>query len=335
MKNKYLLLGIVIYLQCLNLTAQVSSPSGTISSTTNPSTGNVGIGTTTPNAKLEVVGNLKATKAIFSGKELTGEVFTDWDDAIEKSIVFSAGKTVPGSLYKRLFTMHDISMSSPYSINSTIFNMRDRAGKERFNVLLYEGYGSILELKDHNQSEVFKISGTSESAYVQIPKSNTKFIIGGYSNDPIITTHNFVVKGSSLIQGNIITDSNIGIGTKNPDERLTVKGKIHAEEVKVDLNIPPDFVFQKYYTGTSLLKETYRMPTLQEVESFTKKNHHLPETPSAKDIKENGFNLKQMTALLLQKVEELTLYTIEQEKRIKKQGKRIEDLENKLYIQKY
>jgi hypothetical protein len=109
---------------------------------------------------------------------------------------------------------------------------------------------------------------------------------------------------------------NVGIGSTNPDEKLTVKGKIHAEEVRVDLNVPADYVFQKYYTGASLLKEDYKMPTLEEVAAFTKKNHHLPEIPSAAQIQKEGLHLKQMTNLLLQKIEELTLYTIEQEKRI-------------------
>jgi len=59
------------------------------------------------------------------------------------------------------------------------------------------------------------------------------------------------------------------------------------------------------------------MPTLEEVEAYTKANHHLPEVPSAATIKEEGLQLKEMTTILLQKVEELTLYTIEQEKRIK------------------
>jgi len=59
------------------------------------------------------------------------------------------------------------------------------------------------------------------------------------------------------------------------------------------------------------------MPTLEEVEAYTKENHHLPNVPSAKEIKEEGLHLKEMTNLLLQKIEELTLYTIEQEKRIK------------------
>ena len=112
-------------------------------------------------------------------------------------------------------------------------------------------------------------------------------------------------------------DGNVGIGTKNPDEKLTVKGKIHAEEVRVDLAVPADYVFQKYYTGASALKADYVMPSLEEVAAFTKKNHHLPAMPSATQIQKEGLHLKQMTNLLLQKVEELTLYTIQQEKRIK------------------
>ena len=119
----------------------------------------------------------------------------------------------------------------------------------------------------------------------------------------------------------------VGIGSINPDSELTVKGKIHCVEVKVDLQVPADYVFEKYYTGVSELKEDYTMPTLAEVEAYTKENHHLPNIPSASEIKEEGLHLKEMTNLLLQKVEELTLYTIEQEKHIKAQEKRIKALE--------
>lgn len=117
----------------------------------------------------------------------------------------------------------------------------------------------------------------------------------------------------------------VGVGTYNPDSKLTVKGKIHCEEVKVDLQVPADYVFEKYYTGSSTLKANYTMPTLEEVEAFTKKNNHLPAIPPAKEIQENGLHLKEMTNLLLQKIEELTLYTIEQEKRIKKLEKKLAD----------
>lgn len=111
-------------------------------------------------------------------------------------------------------------------------------------------------------------------------------------------------------------NGNVGIGSINPDEKLTVKGKIHAEEVRVDLQVPADYVFQKYYTGKSDLKSDYVMPTLAEVEKFTKENNHLPSVPSAQEIKEKGLQVGEMSNALLQKIEELTLYIIEQNKRI-------------------
>ncbi|SFN74538.1 hypothetical protein SAMN05421738_1363, partial [Algoriella xinjiangensis] len=54
------------------------------------------------------------------------------------------------------------------------------------------------------------------------------------------------------VDGNLMSiqdNGRVGIGTSNPDEKLTVKGKIHAEEIIVDLAVPADYVFQKYFTG--------------------------------------------------------------------------------------
>lgn len=100
---------------------------------------------------------------------------------------------------------------------------------------------------------------------------------------------------------------NIGIGTTKPDAKLTVKGTIHTEEVKVDLNIPaPDYVF----------KEEYKLPSLAEVAAYIKQNQHLPEVPSAKEMEEKGVNVGEMNMLLLKKVEELTLYILQQQKEI-------------------
>ena len=131
-----------------------------------------------------------------------------------------------------------------------------------------------------------------------------------------------VPRGSS----NVTFNGNVGIGSTNPDQKLTVKGKIHAEEIIVDLSVPADYVFQKYYTGKSDLKSDYTMPTLAEIESFTKKNHHLPNVPSAQEVQQNGVSLGQMSNVLLQKVEELTLYAIEQQKKLEEQTKTIATL---------
>lgn len=119
-----------------------------------------------------------------------------------------------------------------------------------------------------------------------------------------------------------LTEKNgkIGIGTNSPDELLTVKGIIHAQEVKVDLNgaVAPDYVFEKYFTGYSQSLPDYEIISLEALEAFLQENNHLPNSPSAKEMEENGIDLKKMNLLLLQKIEELTIYTLQQQKEIEK-----------------
>lgn len=113
-------------------------------------------------------------------------------------------------------------------------------------------------------------------------------------------------------------DGKIGIGTNFPDELLTVKGKIHTQEVIVDLDgaVAPDYVFENYFNGFSEAMPEYRLISLKELEAFLKENNHLPNVPSAETMKQEGISLKEMNLLLLQKIEELTLYTLQQQKEI-------------------
>lgn len=96
----------------------------------------------------------------------------------------------------------------------------------------------------------------------------------------------------------------VGIGTLNPGYKLDVRGTIRAMEEKVDVNVPADYVFA----------ENYPLRPLDEVETFVKKNQHLPGIPSAKVIQESGWELGEMSNKLLEKIEELTLYVIELKK---------------------
>ena len=115
------------------------------------------------------------------------------------------------------------------------------------------------------------------------------------------------------------TDGNVGIGITTPDEKLAVNGNIHTKEVRVDLTGWSDFVFEK----------EYKLPTLKEVEKHIKEKGHLKDIPSAKHVEENGILLGNMDAKLLQKIEELTLYILQQQNKIEQLGKRISKQENK------
>jgi hypothetical protein len=103
------------------------------------------------------------------------------------------------------------------------------------------------------------------------------------------------------------TTGNVGIGTTNPNQKLTVNGTIYGKEVKVDLNVPgPDYVFA----------HNYQLPTLTELKTYIDQHKHLPEVPSAAAMEANGINLGEMNMLLLKKIEELTLYVIELKKEL-------------------
>ncbi|QLG46775.1 fibronectin type III domain-containing protein [Costertonia aggregata] len=130
---------------------------------------------------------------------------------------------------------------------------------------------------------------------------------------------NWTLNGSNLYYG----DGNIGIGTDDPGTwKLAVNGNVRAKEVKVETGWS-DYVFYK----------DYPLPTLEEVEKHIKEKGHLINIPSAKEVEQNGIRLGEMNKLLLEKIEELTLYTIKQEQKIKFQTLEIEflkSLENRI-----
>ena len=125
--------------------------------------------------------------------------------------------------------------------------------------------------------------------------------------------------GNPIPRLNILSNGFVGIGSLNPDAILTVNGTIHATEVKVDLTVPADYVF----------KSDYKLMPLNDVEKFVKINSHLPEIPSAEEITKDGLKMGEMQNKLLQKVEELTLYVIAQQKQIQSLHTELETLKSK------
>jgi hypothetical protein len=89
---------------------------------------------------------------------------------------------------------------------------------------------------------------------------------------------------------------------------VKVKGKVIADSIVINSWVikAPDYVFE----------DNYALPTLQQVESFVKQNRHLPDVPSARQMETQGVNVGEMNMVLLKKVEELTLYVLQQQKEI-------------------
>ena len=114
---------------------------------------------------------------------------------------------------------------------------------------------------------------------------------------------------------------NVGIGVLVPDGqyKLSVNGRIRAKGLRVQSAGWSDFVFEP----------DYKLLSLPELEKFIKANKHLPEIPSTKEVMKDGQEVGEIQSKLLQKIEELTLYTIE----LNKQVKALEDKNKKLETQ--
>jgi hypothetical protein len=116
------------------------------------------------------------------------------------------------------------------------------------------------------------------------------------------STYNFKCNG--LTRMYITSLGNVGIGTTNTSGyKLSVNGNIRAKDMTVYVSWA-DYVFAS----------DYKLKSIDEVESFIKENKHLPDVPSETEVLENGINVGEMNKILLQKIEELTLYMIELKK---------------------
>jgi hypothetical protein len=89
--------------------------------------------------------------------------------------------------------------------------------------------------------------------------------------------------------------------------RLALETMIYSRKMKVTQGIIwPDYVFKK----------NYKLPSLKETEDYIIKNGHLPETPTSKEVENNGLNIADMLTLQMKKIEEMTLYIIDQQKQM-------------------
>lgn len=206
----------------------------------------------------------------------------------------------------QLGTYNDTDKGIALSIERNSRNIgigTDNAG-ERLVVQDNDAKLVVRDGADNNSSNAAALelleysSGTFDGGgYVRWDGSANQLILGtrltGTNNDIFVVSRN---------------GENVGIGTTSnaalsSTYKLHVNGKIRAKEIVVETGWA-DFVFE----------DDYKLRSLEEVESFIKDNGHLPDVPSAEHVAENGVTVGEMEAILLQKVEELTLYVIEMKK---------------------
>jgi hypothetical protein len=184
--------------------------------------------------------------------------------------------------------------------------------------------GFKLQNRQHEfDIELFDLGGGSRSRFYLEDKLKMEFCPG--CKGPRVTSliicedleipYNYSTLDLSYTKGiNYVKNGSYRFSIRETGD-ATFDGKITAKEIEVKAKVWADHVFS----------DEFELPDLSVVEDFISENNHLPGIPAESEIIENGLNIGEMNAILIQKIEELTLYIIEQEKRIT-------DLENKLYL---
>lgn len=309
-----------------------------------PSSGNVGIGTSSPNCILEIKkstvsalgpvlrltggGGANAQSAldlstsdVGSGIPGTRIVATD-DGNYGASIDFESKQpgAITNALQSRLYISNNgsigIGTTSPsykfHTEGSGFFNGDLTLGAQTSTT----GYGKKIDFGNNSNSDPMWISHYNVSSDV----SELRVNISDESN----TNDQFVVGYTSASNAQwypvmmVNASGNVGIGTTDTKGyKLAVNGEAIFTKAKVKpYENWPDYVFQT----------NYRLRPLSDVEQYIKQHHHLPGVPSAEEVEKNGLDLGDNQATLLKKIEELTLYAIEQNKKQDVQRQEFQEL---------
>jgi hypothetical protein len=273
------------------------------------SDGKLGLGTVEPLAKLHVNG---------AGESVT---IGDPNHTGQPALRFLGG-------YTNGFTYIQAGGAASPKLRFSKYSTVDQ-NLEDFQVYATESFFSgkmgIGVAKPKDPLHVYEAAGSSGTTLrldaAPNLNPNMLFSVDGinYANIRVVDSEQDQLQFQTYNEGwvnamSISKEGKVSIGTENPGTyKLAVNGDIKARKVNVTLEGWSDFVFE----------EDYVLRPLAEVEQFIKAHKHLPDVPSEAEVLEEGVELGEMNSRLLQKIEELTLYTIQQEKVLEKQQEKL------------
>ncbi|PKV52271.1 hypothetical protein ATE84_4381 [Aquimarina sp. MAR_2010_214] len=310
--------------------------------------GKLGIGTTTPSEKVHIKGNFRVDDGEFQSWGSL-KLHPDVDNTGDDIILFlnSNGKEnmrVHNNGFLGIGTNNPKSM---LQING------DLTIEGKGKITHYGGLTFISD-QDNTGEKQFHFLGKSNKQYITFDAWNNKNKINGVTsfNEATSFKNNITLDGN-LIFGNTTTTQEfnvrkglninlgnttgsrfainspagnilyttvkgkVGIGTSTPSEKLEVSGKIKANSFVANASSFPDYVFEK----------DYNLMPLKEVEKYVVTNKHLPGMPTEKDVVQKGLDLKKVSVVSVEKIEELYLYILQQQSVIDSLKKRMDELE--------
>jgi len=271
--------------------------------------GSVGIGTAVQADKLAINGSTR----ILGGNDLLLQASSSAPND-PGDLIFQAAS---GAELSRIFSDPNGSGSMKFSIGSIPNEKMVLAPSGNLGIGVTNPQGKMHIVENNNTASLILESnsaGWGSGMYFKNTAPNGKGY-GIYTSS--YGSFNIADVAAQVDRLFIGANGNVGVGTNlvsDVNYKFFVGGAIRARKVRVDQDVWTDYVFDKDYT----------LRPLVEVESFIKKYRHLPDVPSAADVKKEGIDLGENQAVLLKKIEELTLYLIEQNRQLAEQQKQID-----------
>ncbi len=269
---------------------------------------NVGIGTNTPtHAKLEVDGAVGNVVGIFGNSTFPGLSLNYGYPELGFNYYFNSGFKAMAAGYASLIGM------DPTNGNLYFGNFNSNQAPGAFSDIA--GYTERMTLKQNGR---FGIGMTNPNAQLSVARGTGVDGTAAFFGTNHVSHFNYGSAENTYIRGGkdnaliIIGDGTgqriaIGSSTVANGFTLSVSGKVITEEVQIQLKTSwPDYVFRKSYTLTPLV----------ELENYIHQYQHLPNIPSAAEVEKNGLVVGDMQKRMMEKIEELTLYILELNKRI-------------------